>query len=216
MTITSSPPAPQTFFLLAQFGGESFAKVLGGKHLADLDLVAAAERRALHPRDRVIKRFGLDQPEAGDEVVGQRERPMGRAALPALILDSGPLRRRMQALARLHHAGLDQFLVELAHRGQEFRTRHHAGLRILARLHNHHEPHRLAPSACLASQLLARRTIARQQDEPGFAAPTCRLELFWRFGHVRQNAARQCERFFWSAIQREYRPGWHCRSVLPC
>jgi hypothetical protein len=27
---------------------------------------------------------------------------------------------------------------------------------------------------------IARRTIARQQDEPGFAAPTCPVELFWR------------------------------------
>jgi hypothetical protein len=27
---------------------------------------------------------------------------------------------------------------------------------------------------------IARRTIARQQDEPGFAVPTCPVELFWR------------------------------------
>ena len=67
------------------------------------------------------------------------------AALPASVLDPCALRARMQALARFHHAGLDQFLIELAHRGQQFRTRHDAGFRILAGLHNHHESHRYSP-----------------------------------------------------------------------
>src|SRR5882757_1497171 len=61
----------------------------------------------------------------------------------------------MQALARFHHAGLDQFLVEFAHGGQKFRTRHHAGFRVLARLHNHHESHRLAPFVGLAGRPVA-------------------------------------------------------------
>ena len=68
---------------------------------------------------------------------------------PLPILDPRALRRRMQALARLHDAGLDHLLVELAHRRQQFRARHHAGFCILAGLHNHHESHRHAPFVSL-------------------------------------------------------------------
>src|SRR5450631_3531002 len=51
----------------------------------------------------------------------------------------------MQALAREHDAGLHHFLVELAHRGQQFRARHYAGFGVLVGFHNHHETHRQAP-----------------------------------------------------------------------
>src|SRR5438105_5244752 len=136
---------PQPLFLLAQLGGERFAKIFRGKHLADFDLVAAKERRALHPLDRFIERLGVDQPEAGDEIARERKRTATDAALPAAILDPCALHGRMQALARLHHAGLHQLLVELAHRGQQFRARHHACFRVLAGLHNHHESHRHTP-----------------------------------------------------------------------
>src|SRR5262245_47510178 len=54
-------------FLLTQLGREGLAEILGREHLADLDLRAGIERRALHPGDRLIERGRLDQPEAGDQ-----------------------------------------------------------------------------------------------------------------------------------------------------
>src|SRR4051812_39142171 len=98
---------PQPLFLLAQFGGERFAKIFRGKHLADFDLVAGAERRTLHPVDRFVERFGVDQPKARNEIAGERERAAADTALPAAIRNPRALCGRMQALARLHHAGLD-------------------------------------------------------------------------------------------------------------
>src|SRR3982074_3563863 len=65
---------PKPFFLLAQFRGQGLAKIPGRKRLADLDLGPAVERRALHPADGFIERLGLDQPEAGNQVTGQRKR----------------------------------------------------------------------------------------------------------------------------------------------
>ena len=70
-------PGPQPLFLLAQLGGERFAEIFRRKHLTDFDLVAIAERRALHPVDRFIERFGVDQPEAGDEIARERETDRG-------------------------------------------------------------------------------------------------------------------------------------------
>ena len=84
---------PQPFFLLAQFRGEGFAEILGRKHLANFDLVAGAERSALHPVDGFIQRLGVDQPEACDEIAGEAERPAADAALPASVLDPRALRR---------------------------------------------------------------------------------------------------------------------------
>src|SRR5260370_24393696 len=72
----------QPFFLLAQFGRQRFAEIFGRKDLPDFDLVALAERRALHPADRFIQRFGLDQPEPGDQIAGQFERPAAQRVLP--------------------------------------------------------------------------------------------------------------------------------------
>jgi hypothetical protein len=47
----------------------------------------------------------------------------------------------VQALAGQHHARLDQFLVELAHRGEQFAVGHGAGLGSLRRLDYHHDTH---------------------------------------------------------------------------
>ncbi len=65
----------QALFLLAQFGREGLAEIFGRKNLTNLDLVPVEQRRALHPGDRVIQRRGVDEPEAGDEVAAQCERP---------------------------------------------------------------------------------------------------------------------------------------------
>jgi len=142
------------FFLLAQFGSQRFAKILGRKYLADLDLVAGAERRALHPGDCFVQRPGLDQPETGDQVAAQRERTICRSALRARIFDPRALRGWVQALARLHDTGFHHLLVELAHRGQQFRGGHDAGFGIPARLYNHHKSHRHAPFAVSSGRIL--------------------------------------------------------------
>src|SRR5260370_27836983 len=85
----------QAFFLLAQFGRQRLAEILRRKRLADFDLGAAVERRALHPADRFVERFGLDQPEAGDQIAGEVERPPADAGFSAGIFDAGALYGRM-------------------------------------------------------------------------------------------------------------------------
>src|SRR5437879_272550 len=64
----------KALLLLAQFRRQRLAEILGIEHLPDLDLGAAVERRALHPFDRFVARLHLDQPEAGNQVAGHRER----------------------------------------------------------------------------------------------------------------------------------------------
>src|SRR5882724_13554700 len=100
----------QARLVLAQFRRQRLAKILRRENLADLDLGAAVERGALHPVDGFIQRCGLDQPEAGDEVVGEVKWPASRRALSAGIFDARASRARMQALACLHDAGLDHVL----------------------------------------------------------------------------------------------------------
>src|SRR5262249_47040777 len=56
--------------------------------------------------------------------------------------DPRALRARLEPFTREHHAGLHQLLVELVHRGQHLLFREDPGLRVLVRLHDHHEPHR--------------------------------------------------------------------------
>src|ERR1700730_18547271 len=95
----------QALFLLTQLRRQRLAKIFRREHLAELDLIALAERRALHPVDRFVERFGLDQPEAGDEIAGEVERAAAHGGLIA-VFDPHTLRCRMQTLARLDHAGL--------------------------------------------------------------------------------------------------------------
>src|SRR6266550_6702739 len=56
----------QALFLFAQFRRQRLAEILRIENLPDFDL-AVIERCALHPVDRLVQRFDLDQPEAGDE-----------------------------------------------------------------------------------------------------------------------------------------------------
>src|SRR5207245_11264110 len=57
--------------------------------------------------------------------------------------DARAHRRRVQALARKHHARLEQRLVVLRHLGDELGVRHRAGLGLVVALGNndHHESH---------------------------------------------------------------------------
>src|SRR4249920_2900078 len=67
----------QTLFLCAKLGRKFGAEIFRFEDLADLDLGRAAlEQRgaALHPLDRFVERFDLDDPEAGDELLRLRER----------------------------------------------------------------------------------------------------------------------------------------------
>src|SRR5258705_12960404 len=79
----------QPLFLLAQLGRQRLAKIFRGKYLPDFDLGAAVERRTLHPVNRLIQRFGLDQPETGDEAVAEFERAEANRDFTAGIFDRG-------------------------------------------------------------------------------------------------------------------------------
>ena len=83
------------------------------------------------------------------------------------------LRARLEALAREHHAGLDQLLVVLAHRGEQLLAGHLAGLAVLVRLDHHHETHiGVPPGRCLClhvERLRAKST--RRARNSGLADP---------------------------------------------
>src|SRR5262249_33573505 len=129
-------------FLVAQLGAEIRAEVLGLEHAPDLDLlVALLEGRAADPLDRFLHRLHLPEPEARDQLLGLRERPGDYGAPPAAELDAPPLSARVQSFAGEHHPRLDQFLVELAHLGENFPTWQDARFGLLVRFYNHHDSH---------------------------------------------------------------------------
>src|SRR5438046_4627249 len=133
----------QALLLLPQLGGELGAEVLRLEDLADLDLGILPHRigAALDPFDRLFLRLHLPDPEAGDQLLGLGEGPVDDGALGSREPDARALRARVQALAREHHAGLHQLLVELPHRGEELLVGHHPGFRILAGFDRDHESH---------------------------------------------------------------------------
>src|SRR6185295_13878967 len=89
-------------------------EVFGFRDLADLDL-ALFERNLLRPLESFLLRFRLPDPEARDEFFGLRERTVDDRALRTAELHPRTIRAREETLAGLHHAGLDQLFVELAH-----------------------------------------------------------------------------------------------------
>ena len=106
-------------------------------------------RAALHPFDRLGLVLHLDDPVAGDQLLGLGERPVDHAALVAGETDARTLRAWAQPGAVEHDAGLDHLLVELRHLGEHLLRRHLAGLGILVRLDDHHETHRVSPRVIL-------------------------------------------------------------------
>src|SRR5690348_1188773 len=75
-----------TVFLCAQLRSEFSAEVLGLEYLANFDFrftILERIRTALHPFDRFLFRFQLQQPEAGDQLFGLGERPVDDGALAA-------------------------------------------------------------------------------------------------------------------------------------
>ena len=125
----------------------ALAEVLKLEELADLDLAVPVMRlRApLHPLDRFGLVLHLDDPVAGDQLLGLGERPVDHAALVAGEANAGAFRAGLQAGRIEHDAGLDHLLVELRHFAEHLLRRHPAGFGLLARLDDHHETHRIAP-----------------------------------------------------------------------
>src|SRR5690348_238938 len=131
----------QALFPFAQFRGEFLAEILGLEYLPDLHFGAVVERCALQPFDGLFLRLALPQPEAGDQLLGLGEWAVGDGALAAVELHTYAPGTGLQPLAGQHHAGLDQFLVELAHRREQLRARHHAGFAVPVGFDDHHETH---------------------------------------------------------------------------
>src|SRR6185312_11513808 len=80
-------------------------------------------------------------PEAGDQLLRLRERPVDDRAVLAGEAHARTLRARLQSLAGEHDARLRELLVESAHLLQQLLARHHAGLAVGGRSHHHHESH---------------------------------------------------------------------------
>jgi hypothetical protein len=74
---------PQSVLLLAELRGHGVPEVVGGEHLADLDLVVL-ERRLPDPLDDLLARGDLQDPEAGDEFLRLGEGPPTTVVLPSL------------------------------------------------------------------------------------------------------------------------------------
>src|SRR5829696_5940954 len=95
--------------LLAQLGREGLAEVVGLEHRANFDVAWAGHRvrAALHPCDRLFHVLDLPQPKSGDELAGFGEGPVDHGTAYAVEGHALALRRRLQALAGQHDAGLD-------------------------------------------------------------------------------------------------------------
>src|SRR6266536_1373506 len=133
---------------LAHLGRERGTEVLRLEHLADLDLRLGARegiRAALHPLDGLFPGLGLDEPEARDELLRLRERPVHDRALGPRELDADALRARLEALPGQQHAGLGQLFVVLAHLLEELGVREGARFRLLRGLDQDHESHVVSP-----------------------------------------------------------------------
>src|SRR3979409_1972917 len=72
---------------LAQLRRQLLAEVVGLEDLAQLDLDAAVERRALEPLDCLLARRALPHPVAGDDLLGLGERTVDDGALAAVEAD---------------------------------------------------------------------------------------------------------------------------------
>src|SRR5688572_63800 len=119
----------QALLLRARLGGELVAEVAGLEDRTDLDLALAhvRVRAALDPLDRLRHRLDLPKPVAGEELLRLGEGTVDDRPLRTREAHALALRARVQALALAqHHAGLDQLLVEVAHRREELLGRHHA------------------------------------------------------------------------------------------
>src|ERR1044071_6992845 len=126
------------------FGFELLGKIFGLEDLTNLNFPLFARHgvwTALDPFDCFLERFTLPQPKTRDQLLGFREWTIGHDSFLSREFDSGAFRARLQSFPGEHHAGLVQFVVELAHLSEKLRARHLARLRILAGSDDYHESH---------------------------------------------------------------------------
>src|ERR1043166_5497841 len=90
--------------VLAHLGRQLGAEILRLEDLAQLYLLTVGKRNAFRPLERFRARFHLPDPEAGDQFLGLRERPIPQRALGPRVTDPHGFGRRMQSLAGEHDA----------------------------------------------------------------------------------------------------------------
>ncbi|MNP17339.1 hypothetical protein D3C76_1097680 [compost metagenome] len=90
----------------------------------------------------------MPQPETGDQLLGFGERAVDHCAFVTGETHAGAFAARLQAFAGEEDAGLGQFLVVVAHGGQQFGAGHDAGFGVFARLDDDHETHGVVSAGC--------------------------------------------------------------------
>src|SRR5215218_284910 len=146
----SSWAAP--FELAPLFDRRALTELLQLEQLAQLDLpfglglTAGLKREPLGPFDGLAHRLHLEDPVAGDDLLGLAEGAVDHGALAAGELDPNALGAPMERGEVQEHAGLGQLLVVLGHLGQELLARQVAGFPVS--LNHHHHPH-VVPPSCL-------------------------------------------------------------------
>jgi hypothetical protein len=119
----------------------------------------------------------LPEPVASDLLLRRGERAIDHGTLPAREPHSLPVRSRSQSAPTLHDARLEEFLVVLSHRGQQFWPRHGAFLAVPGRLNDDHALHlSFLLSICSTWLNIALRNSAAEapssrERHPGFALP---------------------------------------------
>src|SRR5467141_3395636 len=171
----------QTLVPLLDLGSGLSAEVLRLKHSANLDLGSPVERSALEPLDRLFHRPHLPKPEAGDQFLRFRERPVDHGPLSSEELDPHAFRARMKPLAGKHYACFHQLFVVLPHLGKEFLARKNARLRVLVSLDYHHDSHRFISSLSATWTWASRRYrpaesslyLDVEREAPRSTGPVC-------------------------------------------
>src|ERR1700722_455200 len=136
------------YFVLDLFLGQDGGEVFHLKDLADFDFVVAgvAVGAALDPLDGLFKGLDLQDREAGDELLGFGEGPVGDGAGLAGEFDTNAFGGGVQALGREQDAGFAELLTVLAHLEQELWIGKRAFLFGFFRcFDNYHESHLLCP-----------------------------------------------------------------------
>src|SRR5687768_6242094 len=134
---------PQLLVPLAQLRRELVSEVLGLEDRTDLDhaVLVVGVRDPLDPLDRLVERLHLQDPVAGEQLLGLGERAVDHLPVAARELDAGPSRAGVKAFAAEHHARLHELLVVGGHLLQQLLARHLARLALLRRLDHHDDTH---------------------------------------------------------------------------
>src|SRR5437773_6381057 len=121
------------------------AKIVQLEELAELNFaflaLAAQVGDALGPLDRLFPRLHLDDPVSGDEFLRFGKGAVDHRALASGKLDAGARGAGLEPGQVEQHAGLHQLLIVLTYGRKDLLARLFARFRVLAGLHDHHEPH---------------------------------------------------------------------------